>query len=654
MRIASLSRISAGILLVAIAGVATSVFWGLQQLQLPFDLKQNYFQVVEQVSVKTRQKIENYLSTGNAADLQAAQEFLSGELHQSLARLPQQLSTTLESPLATLQQGLETDLRAAGKLAGETQGLLLQNERETLDLLESLADYASSAPEQNRTEANRYQQLVSQAAILVARRAVQRSSYFGSPNDTRLQSLIKQSHELQALVDQVRSQAELGVWKTEDIDDFAAMMGGDAQEQGRTEIGDELKSALAYTVSRYVGEIERTAAGVRDGQLAEAQVAALVSDLEQQLVQGQSYLDQIKSDIEFNVITIVSLLLVLLLVVSVTSSLIQIRFVRGVGKVVHYLQYLSSGDFSRQMPEGKTFQELNDLRQSANKVQSYLRQLVTEIRKEVIAFDQASTNIDRAAVAIHDSTLIQGERTSESEQAISQLVESFRLVASHAVEASDAANQGQTAVAHSAQEMEKLEQTIGELAGEVAESSRAINQLRDDSDSIESVLNVIISIAEQTNLLALNAAIEAARAGDHGRGFAVVADEVRQLAQRTADSTQEIRGIVEGLHQSSKHAVQMMDNQQVQAELSVERTQQAADRLQQVVTAIEKIQGLNTLIAQATEEQTGSAASVQASIVEIQQHSSGAADQTAEAHQQSEKLSKVSGQLKGLVECFTV
>ena len=89
--------------------------------------------------------------------------------------------------------------------------------------------------------------------------------------------------------------------------------------------------------------------------------------------------------------------------------------------------------------------------------------------------------------------------------------------------------------------------------------SGAMQRVRDSSRRMTDIVSIIEDIADKVNLLSLNASIEAARAGDAGRGFSVVAHEISRLADRTAESTKEIRRLIEETGRETAESTNAMD-----------------------------------------------------------------------------------------------
>lgn len=308
------------------------------------------------------------------------------------------------------------------------------------------------------------------------------------------------------------------------------------------------------------------------------------------------------------------------------------------------------GDLTKRL-DTNTDQEFAELGRNFN--------IFTEnLQQQIIQSKQIGSNILVDAEQSHINAKEASEALVSQLEQLEQLATAMNEMS---MTASDVANNAQSAAA-AVKEAENITdqgstivgdttEAIGQLSLRVDQAVEEVVGLESATSNIETILKVINDIADQTNLLALNAAIEAARAGDSGRGFAVVADEVRTLAQRTQESTTEIRGMIEQLQSGASAVSSAMSESKTTADVAVEKAQQANDSLQAIRNIIQSITDMNLQIASAAEEQSLVTEEINNNTVRIKDLSSivaGAAEhatvaseqQTANVRQQDELLNR--------------
>lgn len=212
------------------------------------------------------------------------------------------------------------------------------------------------------------------------------------------------------------------------------------------------------------------------------------------------------------------------------------------------------------------------------------------------------------------------QQFSETEQvatAVEELTHSIQDVASNASAASEVTEEANRESQKGLESIATTISVIEQLAAELENSREVIDHLAQNSEKIESILEVIGNISEQTNLLALNAAIEAARAGEAGRGFAVVADEVRSLATKTRSSTNEIQTMISELQSTAKNAVAIMGRGGELSEECTNRANQTGEVLNNITSLLTVVTDNSHQIAVAVDQQAGVTKEVNRNVTNI-------------------------------------
>jgi methyl-accepting chemotaxis protein len=233
------------------------------------------------------------------------------------------------------------------------------------------------------------------------------------------------------------------------------------------------------------------------------------------------------------------------------------------------------------------------------------------------AAERLLSGVSSSATAMRSTALALFGSSEQTSQRAESAVHAFNEASTNVETAAVAADELSRSIGEISRQLTQTSNVVGLATNEARATDGEIAGLADGAQKIGDVVKLIRNIAGQTNLLALNATIEAARAGEAGKGFAVVASEVKSLAVQTAKATEDIANHILAVQESTSGAV---------------------EAIRQIAARMHEINGNTTAVAAAVEEQNSatseisrnvaSAAQGTSHVVTVLEEVAGAATQT--------------------------
>ncbi|WP_214736690.1 HAMP domain-containing methyl-accepting chemotaxis protein [Exiguobacterium sp. s162] len=301
---------------------------------------------------------------------------------------------------------------------------------------------------------------------------------------------------------------------------------------------------------------------------------------------------------------------------------------------------VAEGDLTREDLQALTQDEIGQLMTGFNRMKGNLRELidrVTQNAQEITAQSEelyASTEemasqteeTTRLIDRIVEETVAQAKEATGTSQAVAAADEGIGRIAGSIGSIDDDVSQSLKLAEEGGATMAQAKDEVLALERETRRTGESISALKQQSDEIALITEVIQSITDQTNLLALNAAIEAARAGEQGKGFAVVAEEVRKLAEQSKQSATQIAGLIESIQAQSNAVLDQHVVSAKRVETNTLLLERATRAFEQIVSQLETSVDNTSHIRIASHEIAETTKQVATSSLQMSQDSEGMAD----------------------------
>jgi methyl-accepting chemotaxis protein len=314
------------------------------------------------------------------------------------------------------------------------------------------------------------------------------------------------------------------------------------------------------------------------------------------------------------------------------------------------LDLMRSGDLVQSQIRAEALPaELHGVFATAAAALDMLAQQIQESSNEVAA---AANSVNQIASDLASGSSEQAASVVEITAAMEQLARTASQIAGNAASQAELTGKAEQSGDKGAAAVEEAVAGIDEVRKRISGIANRAETLGVRSKEIYRVLDLITDIAHETHILSLNAAIEAAAAGGHHRRFSVVADEVRRLAQRSQESVESVRYLLEEFAGSIRATVVATEEGSTEAAGVLDRARAAAASIEQLRAASGDTARVAREISLATQQQNAASDEVVLTLKEVSQVVQRMADGLRQFSDTAERLNRLGLAIQMLAQSF--
>ncbi len=287
-----------------------------------------------------------------------------------------------------------------------------------------------------------------------------------------------------------------------------------------------------------------------------------------------------------------------------------------------------------------------------NQMISQLREIISNVQDTTLQVSTASSEIQTTAEHLAVGSENQSEQIINTSSAIEEMAVSIQQVSENAASASRVAEEALENAKDGSGAVSRTISGMNNIRQQVQETSKRIKRLGESSQEIGEIVQLIGDIADRTSILALNASIQAASAGEAGRGFAVVAEEVERLADRSAEATKRIEGLIKTIQSETIEAVAAMEDTTREVVGGSNVANEAGQALTQIEGVSNRLAELIGSISMASKQQARGSESVSVSMTDISEITQQTAAGTKQAAQSIRRLADLADELRDSISAF--